>query len=136
MADSHSTPDTDQSGTERSVIVGYRPNVFDKSTPKIILSGKWLREAGFDTGQQISVKVMNGCIVLMVYGEQEQRLQDELQEANQKLKELRARWRLSSEVQLNLQAVLTGSLGAGWRLRLSGLLSWKMKPKCNGNPNK
>ena len=24
----------------------------------------------FDTGQQISVKVMNGCIVLMVYGEQ------------------------------------------------------------------
>ncbi len=37
MADSHSTSDTDQSGTERSVIVGYRPNVFDKSTPKIIL---------------------------------------------------------------------------------------------------
>ena len=80
MADSHSTPDTDQSGTERSVIVGYRPNVFDKSTPKIILSGKWLRAAGFDTGQQITVKVMNGCIVLMVYGEQEQRLQDELKE--------------------------------------------------------
>lgn len=88
MADSHSTPDTDQSGTERSVIVGYRPNVFDKSTPKIILSGKWLREAGFDTGQQISVKVMNGCIVLMIYGEQEQRLQDELQEVNQKLKRI------------------------------------------------
>ncbi|HHT4369756.1 TPA: SymE family type I addiction module toxin, partial [Citrobacter freundii] len=34
------------------------------------------------------VKVMNGCIVLMVYGEQEQRLQDELQEANQKLKRI------------------------------------------------
>ena len=85
MAVSHSTPDSDQSGTERSVIVGYRPNVFDKSTPKIILSGKWLREAGFDTGQQITVKVMNGCIVLMVYGEQEQRLQDELKEAHQKL---------------------------------------------------
>lgn len=61
------------------------PKVFDKSTPKIILSGKWLRTAGFDTGQQISVKVMNGCIVLMVYGEQEQRLQDELQESQQKL---------------------------------------------------
>lgn len=85
MADSHSTPDIDQSGTERSLIVGYRPNVFDKSTPKIILSGKWLRDAGFDTGQQITVKVMNGCIVLMVYGEQEQRLQDELKEAHQKL---------------------------------------------------
>ncbi|QMR45700.1 type I addiction module toxin, SymE family [Citrobacter freundii] len=85
MADSHSTPDTDQSGTERSLIVGYRPNVFDKSMPKIILSGKWLRTAGFDTGQQITVKVMNGCIVLMVYGEQERRLQDELKEVQQKL---------------------------------------------------
>jgi hypothetical protein len=58
MADSHSTPDTDQSGTERSLIVGYRPSVFDKSTPKIILSGKWLRAAGFDTGQQVTIKVM------------------------------------------------------------------------------
>ncbi|MDM3279688.1 MULTISPECIES: SymE family type I addiction module toxin [Citrobacter] len=85
MADSHSTSDTDQSGTKRSVIVGYRPNVFDKSTPKIILSCKWLRAAGFDTGQQITVKAMNGCIVLMVYGEQKQRLQDELKDANQKL---------------------------------------------------
>ncbi|MBA8200071.1 type I addiction module toxin, SymE family [Citrobacter freundii] len=85
MADSHSTPDTDQSGAERSLIVGYRPNVFDISTPKIILPGKWLRTAGFDTGQQITVKVMNGCIVLMVYGEQEQRLQDELKEVQQKL---------------------------------------------------
>jgi len=55
MADSHSTPDTDQSGTEHSLIVGYRPNVYDKSTPKIILSGKWLRAAGFDTGQQVTV---------------------------------------------------------------------------------
>ncbi|MEB2479069.1 SymE family type I addiction module toxin, partial [Citrobacter freundii] len=79
MADSHSTPDSDQSGTVRSVILGYSQNVFDKSTHKIILSGKWLREAGFDIGQQITVKVMKGCIVLMVYGEQEQRLQDELQ---------------------------------------------------------
>ncbi|WP_213134347.1 SymE family type I addiction module toxin [Citrobacter sp. FP75] len=85
MANSHSTPDTDQSGTEHSLIVGYRPNIFDKSTPKIILSGKWLRAAGFDTGQQITVKVMNGCIVLMVYGEQEQQLQDKLKEAQQNL---------------------------------------------------
>ncbi|EMF0717235.1 SymE family type I addiction module toxin [Citrobacter freundii] len=88
MADPHSTPDSDQSGTERSLIVGYRPNVFDKSTPKIILSGKWLREAGFDTGQQVTVKVMNGCIVLMAYGEQEQRLQEALKASQQKLKKI------------------------------------------------
>lgn len=88
MADSHSTPDTDQSGTERSLIVGYRPNVYDKSTPKIILSGKWLRAAGFDTGQQITVKVMKGCIVLVAYNEQEQRLQDDYKRTKAKLIEI------------------------------------------------
>ncbi|HGL4531283.1 SymE family type I addiction module toxin [Enterobacter roggenkampii] len=88
MADSHSAPDTDHSGTERSLIVGYRPNVFDESTPKIILSGKWLRAAGFDTGQQVTVKVMKGCIVLVAYNEQEQRLQDDFKRPKAKLNEI------------------------------------------------
>ncbi|QLR75347.1 hypothetical protein HV336_00320 [Citrobacter freundii] len=52
---------------------------------RIILFDRKLRAVGFDSGQQITVKVMNSCIVLMVYGEQEQRLQGELKEANQKL---------------------------------------------------
>lgn len=86
MADSHSTPDTTATGTERSIIVGYRPNVHDKTTPNIILSGKWLRAAGFNTGHQVTVKVMDGCIVLMAYSEQEQRLLDELKQAQVKLK--------------------------------------------------
>ena len=86
MADSHSTPDTDQSGTERSVIVGYRPNVFDKSTPKIILSGKWLREAGFDTGKPVTVKVMDGCIVLLPLSDKEEKLTAELRHIQQSLK--------------------------------------------------
>jgi toxic protein SymE len=86
MADSHSTPDTDQSGTERSLIVGYRPNVFDKSTPKIILLVLW--RAGFDTGQQVTVKVMKGCIVLVAYNEQEQRLQDDYKRTKAKLIEI------------------------------------------------
>ena len=93
MADSHSTPDTDQSGTERSLIVGYRPNVFDKSTPKIILSGKWLRAAGFDTGQQVTVKVMKGCIVLVAYNEQEQRILDDYKRIKQSYARSRTRWR-------------------------------------------
>jgi toxic protein SymE len=91
MADSHSTPDTDQSGTERSLIVGYRPNVFDKSTPNIILSGKWLRAAGFDTGHQVTVKVMKGCIVLVAYNENEQRLLDEYKRTKAKLIEIETR---------------------------------------------
>ncbi|RXJ12180.1 SymE family type I addiction module toxin [Lelliottia nimipressuralis] len=86
MADSHSNPDTTATGTERSIIVGYRPNVHDKTTPNIILSGKWLRAAGFDTGHQVTVKIMDGCIVLMAYSQQEQRLLDELKQAQAKLK--------------------------------------------------
>ncbi|MCW4909402.1 type I toxin-antitoxin system SymE family toxin [Enterobacter hormaechei] len=69
-------------------MVGYRPNVYDKSTPKIILSGKWLRAAGFDTGQQVTVKVMKGCIVLVAYNEQEQRLQDDYKRTKAKLIEI------------------------------------------------
>ena len=86
MADSHSTPDTDQSGTERSLIVGYRPNVYDKSTPKIILSGKWLRAAGFDTGKRFTVKVMDGCIVLLPQSDKEEMLKAELLQIQQSFK--------------------------------------------------
>ena len=88
MADSHSTPDSDQSGTERSLIVGYRSNVFDKSTPNIILSGKWPRAAGFETGHQVTVKVMKGCIVLVAYNEQEQRLQNDYKRTKAKLSQI------------------------------------------------
>jgi len=34
----------------------------------------------------VTVKVMDGCIVLMAYSEQEQRLLDELKQAQAKLK--------------------------------------------------
>lgn len=85
MADLHSTSDTDETGTERSLIVGYRPKVHDKSTPNIILSGKWLRAAGFETGHQVTVKVMKGCIVLMAYNENEQKLLDDYKQTKEKL---------------------------------------------------
>ncbi|EEO8342941.1 type I toxin-antitoxin system SymE family toxin [Salmonella enterica] len=72
--------------TERSFIVGYRPQRRDKNTPSLTLSSNWLRETGFETGRQISVKVMDGCIVLMAYDEKKQKLFSELQEMQQKLK--------------------------------------------------
>ncbi len=86
MADPHSTPDLPAAKTERSLIMGYRPHGGDKSTPSVTLSGKWLREAGFDTGQKVSVKVMEGCIVLIANSKQEQQLLAELQEIQSKLK--------------------------------------------------
>ncbi len=69
MADAHSTPDSTPTGTEHNVIVRYRPNHGDRTTPSITLSGKWLRDAGFDTGQHILVKVMQGCVVLIKHAE-------------------------------------------------------------------
>jgi toxic protein SymE len=43
---------------------------------------------GFDTGQQVTVKVMKGCIVLVAYNEQEQRLQDDYKRTKAKLSEI------------------------------------------------
>ncbi|MDZ4031982.1 SymE family type I addiction module toxin [Kluyvera ascorbata] len=90
MAKPHSTLDLPATKTERTIIVGYRPQGANKNTPSLTVSGKWLREAGFETGQQVSVKVMDGCIVLMAYGEQEQKLLSELKETQLKLKGIEA----------------------------------------------
>ncbi|MEZ2584245.1 SymE family type I addiction module toxin [Kluyvera intermedia] len=90
MADPHSTPDLPAAKTERSLIMGYRPHGGDKSTPSVTLSGKWLRDVGFDTGQQVNVKVMVGCIVLMAYSQQEQNLLLQLKEIQSKLKGIEA----------------------------------------------
>lgn len=32
--------------------------------PAIFMKGKWLKAAGFDTGTEVDVRVMEGCIVL------------------------------------------------------------------------
>lgn len=88
MADPHSTPDTPIAKTDRTLIVGYRPQGTNKSTPSLTLSGKWLRDAGFDTGQQVTVKVAEGCIVLMTCDEQQQKLLDALKESQHKLKRI------------------------------------------------
>ena len=85
MADPHSIPDGPIAETERSVIVGYRPHGLDKSTPKLQLSGKWLRDVGFDTGAHITVKVMNGCIVLVPFSNREEVLVRELNEVRRSL---------------------------------------------------
>ncbi|WP_372585209.1 SymE family type I addiction module toxin [Pantoea ananatis] len=36
----------------------------DRYTPSMVLSGKWLRVAGFETGQAVRVRVGAGCITL------------------------------------------------------------------------
>lgn len=66
--------------------MGYRPQGANKDTPSLTLYGKWLREAGFETGQQVSVKAMEGCIVLMAY----EKLLAELKKTQLKLKGIEA----------------------------------------------
>ncbi|WP_413556418.1 SymE family type I addiction module toxin [Brenneria sp. L3-3Z] len=60
------TPVFKISQPERYQRVGYRPNRGDTSTPAINISGKWLQEAGFSTGQPLKLRVMPGCIVITV----------------------------------------------------------------------
>ena len=86
MADSHSTSEFAVSGTERHLIVGYRPQGRDTTTPSLTLSGKWLRAAGFDTGKRFTVKVMDGCIVLLPQSDKEEMLKAELLQIQQSFK--------------------------------------------------
>ena len=41
------------------------PNRGDTGTPNIHLKGKWLKEAGFETGAHLTVKIADGCIVII-----------------------------------------------------------------------
>lgn len=90
MADLHSNLDITTTGTSRELIVGYRPRGRDKSSPSLTISGKWLREVGFDTGQHYTLRAMNGCIVLTAFTDKEETLTAELKEARQWLEGIKA----------------------------------------------
>ncbi|MEW5561612.1 SymE family type I addiction module toxin [Enterobacter asburiae] len=91
MADKHSTSDRSVIGTTRRLIVGYRPRSKDRTTPNLVICGKWMREAGFNIGHHIAAKVMDGCIVLMADSLKEQRLIEELRESNRALADIQQR---------------------------------------------
>lgn len=56
----------------RRLKVGYASRYPDYSRipvkyvrfPSIVMKGQWLKAAGFDTGTDVDVRVMQGCIVL------------------------------------------------------------------------
>lgn len=69
-----STPEVTISKTERRYQVGYvsirhesRKDItatrYSRS-PSLHLKGDWLREAGFDTGKPVTVRVEDGCLIL------------------------------------------------------------------------
>ncbi|WP_421550425.1 SymE family type I addiction module toxin [Kluyvera intermedia] len=63
---------------QRRYTVGYVPNRGDTSTPALNLSGKWLREAGFDTGIGVTVKIAGDCIVLIPDKDEVRELREQL----------------------------------------------------------
>ncbi|MDC9603725.1 SymE family type I addiction module toxin [Xenorhabdus griffiniae] len=63
--------------------------------PAIHLKGQWLKQAGFDIGGTLTVKIMDGCIVLIpdsddtrTIRQQYQRQQDQLSEIKLRMREL------------------------------------------------
>ncbi|MFV0548469.1 MAG: SymE family type I addiction module toxin [Limnobaculum xujianqingii] len=51
----------------RHYTVGYVPNGGKtQPSPQIKISGKWLEELGFSTGQPITVTTTHGCMVIEV----------------------------------------------------------------------
>ncbi|WP_345831542.1 SymE family type I addiction module toxin [Erwinia sp. HDF1-3R] len=56
---------------------GYRPKGGDRTTPQVNIAGKWLAEAGFEVGTGVSLKVLDGCLVLIHDSREETRLRQE-----------------------------------------------------------
>ncbi|OTA18463.1 endoribonuclease [Xenorhabdus vietnamensis] len=82
--------------TERYYTVGYVPqNDKANAPPAIHLKGQWLKQAGFDIGGTLTVKIMEGCLVLIpdsddtrAIKQQYQRQQDQLSEIKLRMREL------------------------------------------------
>ncbi|MBP1132005.1 MULTISPECIES: SymE family type I addiction module toxin [Serratia] len=63
-ADSTSEPAASQA---RKCIVGYRPNGGRPNPPpQLTLTGKWLEQCGFTTGQQIEVITEPGRLIIRI----------------------------------------------------------------------
>ncbi|MFG1173927.1 SymE family type I addiction module toxin [Erwiniaceae bacterium CAU 1747] len=89
MAEHDCISDSGISKAQRQYIVGYVPNRGDTSTLNINLKGKWLREAGFETGAHLTVKIADGCIVLVLDSDEVDDLKNEQEALRQQLREIK-----------------------------------------------
>ncbi|MDV5354755.1 SymE family type I addiction module toxin [Enterobacter asburiae] len=96
MAKHDITPEVAISKTQRRLKVGYvgisRTNRKTKvptgytRSPSLHLKGDRLKEAGFETGRGVTVKISDGCIVLMADNNEMQELREQLYQAKQVVK--------------------------------------------------
>lgn len=84
----------------RHLTVSYASRYLDYTRiPALTLKGQWLEAAGFATGTEVDVKVMNGCIVLTA-----QQPQPEESELMQPLRQV---CKLSARKQKQVQAFIS-----------------------------
>ncbi|MCE0826396.1 type I toxin-antitoxin system SymE family toxin [Buttiauxella sp. A2-C2_NF] len=65
------------------------PNRGDTGTPNIHLKGKWLKEAGFETGAHLTVKIADGCIVFIKDSDEVDALKHEQKALRQQLRDIK-----------------------------------------------
>ncbi|MXD17904.1 type I addiction module toxin, SymE family [Escherichia coli] len=65
----------------------HLPNRSDTLVIKI--SAKWLREAGFEIGTGVTVKISEGCLILLADNNEVQELRRELYQVKQVVKEMK-----------------------------------------------
>ncbi|QOV71237.1 type I toxin-antitoxin system SymE family toxin [Citrobacter sp. BDA59-3] len=85
-APSYSKPEVTLSKTQPRYKVSYvrvrrenRRNItktYYSSHPSLHLKGNWLAEAGFETVRGVTVRISEGCIVLMAEGNEVQELRE------------------------------------------------------------
>ncbi|MEQ4627627.1 SymE family type I addiction module toxin [Providencia manganoxydans] len=78
--------------TERYYTVGYAPNGRKTAPPPAIhLKGHWLKDAGFETGFTFTVKILNGCLVLIPDSEDTRAIKQQNQQQQAQLSEIKLR---------------------------------------------
>ncbi|MBI6550808.1 SymE family type I addiction module toxin [Xenorhabdus lircayensis] len=97
MAKAHSKQNRTQNKaakTERYYTVGYVPQNDKASAPPAIhLKGQWLKQAGFETGGSVTVKIMDGCLVLIPASSETNSLKQQYQRQRAQISEIKLRMR-------------------------------------------
>ncbi|HCT5824034.1 TPA: type I toxin-antitoxin system SymE family toxin [Citrobacter sedlakii] len=92
----YSKPGVTITKTQRHLKVGYVgisrtsrktkvPTGYSRS-PSLHLKGDWLKEAGFETGRGVTVKVSDGCLTIIADNNEMQELREQLYQAKQVVK--------------------------------------------------
>ncbi|WP_099118750.1 SymE family type I addiction module toxin [Xenorhabdus ishibashii] len=80
--------------TERYYTVGYVPQNDKASAPPAIhLKGQWLKAAGFDIGGTLTVKIMEGCLVLIPDNDETNSLKQQYQRQREQISEIKLKMR-------------------------------------------